>query len=363
MTAAMTAAVPRPGPTESALPSRRRVLKSFGALLAAAAATPVFLPAGPLLAAGRPRVLAATYPAWLALEAATEGLSDFECDLLVDSLAGCPHDYAMTPQERMKLSSCDILILNGLGFEAFLDETLLSSLFCQVVDLADEIARMPMLPGEGAQGPSMPLAPVHGNEGENEEPRGHDHAHGGVNPHYFANPSRFALMVEVASRVLGKAVPAAAPKLEERAQKIEEEAGKHLAAMRKLEAALKDAKPGQKVRLVLQHDTLAWFFADTDFVLEAVLQEGDDEAPSAARLLELSTRMKEEPGLWLLVGESQYPKSLLDVLGQETGVRPIVLDPMAAGPRETSPNFYFETMAQNRRVLEEALLGEPLAGK
>lgn len=39
---------------------------------------------------------------------------------MLPAQAGCPHDYALTPQDMSKLAQADILVLNGLGLEAFL---------------------------------------------------------------------------------------------------------------------------------------------------------------------------------------------------------------------------------------------------
>ena len=83
--------------------SRRTALKSLAALAIAAIPAP-FLAPSIAHAADKIRVLAASYPALLAARTALEGVDSFECSLLTDAQMGCPHDYAMTPQERMNLA-------------------------------------------------------------------------------------------------------------------------------------------------------------------------------------------------------------------------------------------------------------------
>jgi zinc transport system substrate-binding protein len=39
---------------------------------------------------------------------------------MIPAEMGCPHDYALTPQDMRKLAKADVLIVNGLGLEEFL---------------------------------------------------------------------------------------------------------------------------------------------------------------------------------------------------------------------------------------------------
>ncbi|MDO5536084.1 MAG: metal ABC transporter substrate-binding protein [Desulfovibrionaceae bacterium] len=330
-----------PAPSAPLLFTRRAFLGSLAASAALAGLPGAAFAAGPL------RVLAATYPACLACSAVMDGLPGMELDLLVAAQTGCPHDYAMTPRDRMKLEECDVLVLNGGGFESFLDDRLLSGLSAQVVDAGAGID-MSAAPGpkEHEHDEHGHEAHDHEHEGEHEEEPGHHHHHGAGNPHYFSSPAAFAVMAGNVAAALGKKCPEQAAVLKERADAL-------AVSMGALSADLQ-ALPGEGMHLVVQHDTLSWFFRGTSFHIEAVLQEEADDAPSAAALLALVNRIK-AGGTWLLVGEPQFPGQVMDTLAAETGAKKIYVNPLASGPYPVPAGLYEKTMRENIAVLAAAV--------
>ncbi len=65
-------------------------------------------------------VLATTFPIYQIVRNVTDGRDGVNVDLMVPSQLGCPHDYALTPQDMQKLAKANILVVNGLGMEEFL---------------------------------------------------------------------------------------------------------------------------------------------------------------------------------------------------------------------------------------------------
>lgn len=297
---------------------------------------------GPLL------VLAATYPAYMACATLTDGLDGIRLDLLVEAQTGCPHDYSMTPQDRMKLEDADVLVLNGGGFESFLSSSLLASLSCTVVDASRCIqdSEEAWIHDKHAHARTAAHWKAHGEaSAEVQDVDAHGHHHGG-NPHYFTSPACFAIMVRTIAEVLACKLPHLAQVLKDRAVAC-------AAKMAALSSEIK-ALHGENVHLVLQHDTMAWFFRTTRFTVDAVLQEEGDEPPSAASLVGLIKHMK-EGGKYLLIGEPQFPSQLLDTLAAETGAPRVVLDPMVSGNVPMPADFYESTMRANVERLKAVL--------
>ncbi len=312
--------------------SRRFFLGGL-ACTAMMAAAPV-----PLLAAEEQiRILASSYPAFLACDTLLRDMPQCRTDLLVDAQAGCPHDYSMTPKDRIKLEEAQILVLVGAGYEAFLDADLIKRLPCQVADCSHGLD----LEEE-----------EHGGHEDHDEAREkeHGHHHGGLNPHYFSNPRMFAAMVQAVADVLAAKFPALQPELSQRSAGIAESMNKLCGSISLL--------GGDKVHLVLQHDTLSWFFRDSRCRTEAVLQEDDGEAPSAAMLLDLIQTVKkagENGEHYLLVGDSQYSDQVLKTLAKESGAGSIVLDSLVSGPVPVPSGYYEETMRSNIQKVQQAL--------
>ena len=65
------------------------------------------------------RIIATTFPIYQFCRNITKDC-DVELSLLLPASLGCPHDYALTPQDMIKLSKADVLAINGLGLEEFL---------------------------------------------------------------------------------------------------------------------------------------------------------------------------------------------------------------------------------------------------
>ena len=71
--------------------------------------------------AEQPRKLTATvFPVWILLKEVAKDVPGVNVNLLLPAGSGCPHDYAMTPNDRRRLAKADILVMNGLGLEGFL---------------------------------------------------------------------------------------------------------------------------------------------------------------------------------------------------------------------------------------------------
>ena len=76
--------------------------------------------AGPSGAEAGTTVLATTFPIYQIVRNVAEGRGGVRVELLLPSRLGCPHDYALTPQDMRKLAQADVLVVNGLGLEEFL---------------------------------------------------------------------------------------------------------------------------------------------------------------------------------------------------------------------------------------------------
>ena len=69
-------------------------------------------------------LLATTYPVYQLVRNIARGVDGVQVELLIPAGTGCPHDYAPSPADMQKLARASIIILNGLGMELMLDETI-----------------------------------------------------------------------------------------------------------------------------------------------------------------------------------------------------------------------------------------------
>jgi zinc transport system substrate-binding protein len=78
------------------------------------------LPSAGEAGATRQTVLVSTFPIYQIVRNVTQSRDGVKVDLMLPGQLGCPHDYALTPQDMQKLAKADMLVVNGLGMEEFL---------------------------------------------------------------------------------------------------------------------------------------------------------------------------------------------------------------------------------------------------
>ena len=284
--------------------------------------------------AEQPRELTATvFPVWILLKEVAKDVPGVNVNLLLPAGSGCPHDYAMTPNDRRRLAKADVLVMNGLGLEGFLGygskrSSLLkpgASVVIAARDLSD------ILPAEG-----------HSHDG-------HHHACG-ANPHIFASPSMMANMARSISSQLAQfdAANAAAYLAggEKTASRLEALAAECRAAGQKLVRRV----------IVTQHNIFDYLARDMGLEVAAHVQSHDGHEPSARAMLDL-VRLIRSKKVAAVITEPQYPARTGRTLAAETGILCISLDPAANGPEHLDHplDWYEKTMRANLRTLEQAL--------
>ena len=338
--------------------------KVYALLLICTLLASLFAVSGAVAAEAKVRVLATTYPVYLITRAVTQSSPDVQVDLLIPAQTGCPHDYALTPRDMQKLAKARIVVINGLGLEAFLEKPLAAAGKFTVVDsskgvkaiVEDQDEDQHAAPG-GAESAHKDghdhAATAKGHEAgqESGQEAGHDHGtehghdHGGVNPHAFASPMQAAIMARNIGRALAAAEPVAAKNCPEAAEAYAarlEAVGKRLAAV--------GANAANK-NVVALHDGMAYLVRDAGLNLVDVIQEDEEAQPSAARLLDLVKKIKESKPV-VLIGEPQYSEKPVRALSAETGVPAVQLDSLASG-LSNAPLDYYETVMTNNCIILE----------
>lgn len=282
-------------------------------------------------------VLASTYPVWLLTRAVTDGVPDTEVQLLVAAATGCPHDYAPTPADLLRLEKADLVIINGLGLEAPFHDAL-ARRGADVLDCGAGLGKA-LEAYEGTL-PAAACGKTH---------HGHDHAACESNPHIFAGPRLAARMVESIAGELARRDPAHAARYQENAARFA--AGMHDIQQRLQRLALREGRP---LRVLLQHDALVYLAADAGFEVLGIVQEASSDAPTAGHLMQLleDARQKRPD---LLLGEQQFTDRTMQMLAQEADIPLLSLDSLASGPEDVPADHYLRVMQNNVSLLEERL--------
>jgi ABC-type Zn uptake system ZnuABC Zn-binding protein ZnuA len=289
--------------------------------------------------AEQPRELTATvFPVWILLKEVAKDVPGVNVTLLLPAGSGCPHDYAMTPNDRRRLAKADVLVMNGLGLEGFLGYTSkrqsLLKPGASVVIAAQDMSGI--LPAESSCG-------------------SHSHSDHGkdacsANPHIFAAPSMMAQMARSIVAQLAQFDTANAARY--RANGVD--------IVGRLDALAAECRnSGEKLNaraVIAQHNIFDYLARDMGLHVEAHIQPHDGQEPSARGMLDL-VRLIRSKNVAAVLTEPQYPARAGRTLAAETGIPCITLDPAANGPEglESPLDWYEKLMRENLRTLEQAL--------
>ncbi len=284
------------------------------------------------------RVLCSTFPMYLFTRAVTQGQAGVQVELMIPAGMGCPHEYALTPQDMQKIASANVFIANGLGMEEFLGEPLKKANDkLIVIDTSEGVGDLIVLSPEPQDEHKRQAAP---------KEEGHHHA--GSNPHLFASPKLAARIVANIAAGLARIDPAGAELYRRNAQAY---ADKLTQLGAEFASALKDAP---KRKIVTEHAVFDYLARDCGLEIVAVVEEEPGQEPSASEMLDLVKSIKASAAAAMFT-EPQYPAKVSRTIAREVGIPVAVLDPVANGPDNAAPDYYEKTMRANLATLIQVL--------
>ncbi len=284
-------------------------------------------------------VLATTFPIYQLTRIVTNGVTGVETELMIPAAMGCPHDYALTPQDMQKLSRADILVINGLGMEEFLGAPIKkANPALTVIDSSEGITELLHYTGQKKKHPA--------HEGAEDHAAHHQHA--GINPHLFASPKMSGQLAHAIAQQLGQERPAFRSHFITNAEAYQ----KKMATLAQTMAEL--GKHLTNNRIVTQHGVFDYLARDMGLEVVAVVQAHPGQEPSASEILDIVHTIREKKA-GALFTEPQYPHAVGQTISREAQIPTAVLDPVATGPEQAPLDYYEQTMRTNIQTLEKTL--------
>lgn len=253
-----------------------------------------------------------------------------EADVVVIMPSGSdPHDAAPSPRQVAAMREADVLVVNGLDFEAALLDT---------IDAAEADGATVVRATDGIEVQRLPDG-------------------GALDPHFFTSPASMRsaaahIAEELAAHVDGLDTPAFRAQVDD-----------YLVRLDKLDAEVEGivaAVPAERRRLVTNHEVFGYFAARYGFeVIGAVLPGGSTLAePSAADLARLAATIR-EAGVPAIFAETSSPTRLADALATEgTDVVVVALYSEALGEPDSDAATYLDMVRTNAHRIAKAL-GKP----
>ena len=185
-----------------------------------------------------------------------------------------------------------------------------------------------------------------------EEEGGHDdHGHGTYDPHFWFDPLRVQVAVDVIAERLAELDP-------ERADDYRAAAADYRAELDELHRWTSEqvaAVPEERRLLLTSHDSLGYFASLYDFdVVGVILSTTTEATPSAAELAELAHEI-EERGVPAVFGETTVSERLAAALAAESGATLVRLYSGSLGVAESGAESYVGMVRTNVTRIVDAL--------
>ncbi len=285
-----------------------------------------------------PKIVTTFLPIYLFTKAIAG--SNSQVDILIPPGAEV-HDYQATPNNIRSLAQGDILVMNGLGIEEFLDKLIANAGNSQLVQIDSSEGIEPIDDEEGH---------LHNHEGHHHDEAGHHHDekkghhHEEGNPHVWLDP--ILAQQQVANIRDGL---------------IETDPGNALTYRRNANAYIRQLddlheefrqrlKPFRGCRFIAFHDAFPYLAQRYGLVQIAVVELPEDSI--TPRDIQQIRNEAEEHNIKALLSESGVNDRRITSIAEDLNLSIEILDPLESG--ETNPQYYFQVMRNNLESLEKA---------
>jgi ABC-type Zn uptake system ZnuABC Zn-binding protein ZnuA len=230
-----------------------------------------------------------------------------------------PHSFHPTPRDLVLVSEADLIFVNGLGLEEFLDDLLAGAdSSVTVVVVSDGIYLLESVDHEHESEEDDHEGEDHENESEGDSHQEHT----GEDPHVWFDPHNIKVWVENITKTLEEMEPEKAPIYRSNAETFLDE-------LDQLDIWIRDQVdqiPPQNRMLVTDHTTFGYFAEEYGFTqIGAMIPTVTTEAEtSGGQLAELVDQIRAYKVKAIFVGIDTDP-TLSERIAEETGVQLVPL--------------------------------------
>ncbi len=265
-----------------------------------------------------------------------------------------PHAFQPTPRDVTRIAESDVFIVNGAGFEGWLQEVIdnAGGRAAVIEASAGLTSRTPAEPEDAHSGEEE--ADHEGEEAhEHEGEEAHEHDHGEGDPHFWLDPLNVIVYVENIRDGLSQADP-------QGKDTYAQNAAAYIEELRALDAEIRaqvETVPPERRVLVTNHESFGYFADRYGFTLAgAVIPSANSSAETSAQQLAAlidTIRSSGAPAIFLETGAN--PK-LAEQIAAETGAQ-VVTDlytHSVTAPDGDAPT-YLDMMRRNAALITAAL--------
>ena len=245
-----------------------------------------------------------------------------------------PHDWEPTIRDTERLQKADMIIVNGIGYEHWLNSLELSDIAGILVDTSNGISTL-----DSAN---------HDEEKHDDHAKedGHDDEdnHGVLDPHIWLNPVFAQLQVKNIANALSNSDPT-------NKNYYQSNAAIYNQKLNLLDTKIRTELSGCKTDFITFHDAFSYFSEEYGLTQHTIISSTDSHGDVTPKTLEHIISLARELNIKVIFAEENTSTKTSQVIADEIGGKVLVLSPLEIVSDET----YVEKMTQNLESLKDAL--------
>jgi zinc transport system substrate-binding protein len=235
-----------------------------------------------------------------------------------------PHDWEPSIQDMQQIQQADIIIINGVGFENWLDSIEKSNSDLVIIDSSNGINI---------------IKEVEIDEHEDEH---HDSSLG--DPHIWLNPNLVKIQVKNIANGLIELDP-------DNSQYYHDNSEDYIKKLDALDSKIRNELLDCKKDFVAFHNAFTYFAAEYGLNQHTIISSDPHDEPTS-KTLEQIINLAKEMKIQIIFSEEGVDKRTSEVIANELGGKVLILSPLEISETSTS---YIEKMEGNLDNLKEAL--------
>lgn len=243
---------------------------------------------------------------------------------LIDSDSN-PHGYAPQANDMIRITSMDVLIVNGIGHDSWAFE---------ILDAAGMKEKLPLIYANDG----VSLIPIAGDSSGEKI----------VNPHTFISTTAAIQQIYLIARSLGELDP-------DNAKFYRDNARQYALDIRKLRAEFDEKITGadlSKFRVATMHSGYDYILQELGLQVTAVIEPRHGVEPTARQLADTIDRIN-AAHVNVLFAEKYFASKLSDTIRDATGVKMYSISHISSGPY--TPEKFIDEMRENLDTLAQAI--------
>jgi len=233
-----------------------------------------------------------------------------------------PHDWEPTIKDVQQMQKSNLIIINGIGFENWVDKLYEMNYQGVIVDTSNGIIK------------NM----------DKESPIYEEHHNESGDPHIWLNPVFAKIQVQNIADAFSNSDP-------ENRQYFQENAANYINELDLLDSKIRDELSRCNYDFIAFHDAFSYFADEYDLTQHTVISSYEPHAEPTAKTLENVINKAKQLNLKVIFTEETADPKTSQVIANEIGGKILVLSPLEISGDGT----YISKMTENLNHLKEAL--------